>query len=309
MKLKVTHQTIYTYESQLNYLLQFLHLQPMQTPWQNVLYFQLKTQPKLYLKTVLDMHGNYAHILNVVMPDYLISTLQIKMNAVIETQNTYRFDFKIIQDERLGEKNMKEGINPIHYLRSGHLTQTNKQLEDFARNFLHLKNIYLQLVQNMAHQKAVYLNDVSELDHFEILLIEFAKAICQKIPYSSGATDSNTSAMESFELGAGVCQDHAHIALALLRYLNIPARYVSGYFYDPTHPNMASHAWIDVILPIGFISLDVTHHRFINDAYVRLAHGFDYADIALIKGVREGGGCEQLSHTVKVSDFLMASNL
>ena len=73
-------------------------------------------------------------------------------------------------------------------------------------------------------------------------------AVRGELVYEPGATDVQTRADEVLALGRGVCQDFAHVLLAACRSAGIPARYVSGYLYDPTlrGDNAASHAWVDV---------------------------------------------------------------
>jgi transglutaminase-like putative cysteine protease len=93
------------------------------------------------------------------------------------------------------------------------------------------------------------------------------------------------------------------VLLAACRTAGIPARYVSGYLYDPTVPDdlVASHAWVDVWDDErGWIALDPTHGREQTDAYVRIAVGRDYADVPPTRGVFKGSAKETLSVTVRL---------
>lgn len=67
-----------------------------------------------------------------------------------------------------------------------------------------------------------------------------------KILYQPESTSVQTTAIEAFHAGQGVCQDHAHILIAMCRALQLPARYVSGYLFDQNYPHLASHAWAEV---------------------------------------------------------------
>ena len=128
------------------------------------------------------------------------------------------------------------------------------------------------------------------------------EAVAGRLVYERGATDVKTRADEVLELGRGVCQDFAHVLLAACRCAGIPARYVSGYLYDPSlqGANAASHAWVDVFdEERGWIALDPTHAREQTDAYVRVAVGRDYADVPPTRGVFKGGATEALD--VRVS--------
>ena len=127
---------------------------------------------------------------------------------------------------------------------------------------------------------------------------ELMEAVHARLVYEPGATDVQTRADEVLALGRGVCQDFAHVLLAACRSVGIPARYVSGYLYDPTliGDNAASHAWVDVWDETsGWVALDPTHDREQTDAYVRVAVGRDYDDVPPTRGVYTGAANETLS--------------
>jgi transglutaminase-like putative cysteine protease len=113
-----------------------------------------------------------------------------------------------------------------------------------------------------------------------------------------------TQADEVLAVGRGVCQDFAHVMLAICRCDGIPARYVSGYLYDPTleGDNVASHAWVDVFDDTrGWVSLDPTHDREQTEEYVRVAVGRDYADVPPTRGVFRGSAQETLTVSVRLA--------
>ena len=117
------------------------------------------------------------------------------------------------------------------------------------------------------------------------------------VSYQKNSTSVTTTALQAFEAGAGVCQDQAHVMVAICRSLGIPARYVSGYFYAANEPDLASHAWVDVCLDVTarrWVSIDVTHSCLIDQRHVRLAVGTDYNACPPIKGIRHGGGEEAM---------------
>jgi transglutaminase-like putative cysteine protease len=133
---------------------------------------------------------------------------------------------------------------------------------------------------------------------------DLTRRIHRDFRYDSTATDLATPVDEVFSLRRGVCQDFAHLELACLRALALPARYVSGYLLtrpQPGQPRLvgsdASHAWISVWCPEdGWVDLDPTNDRFVHDEHVTLAWGRDYGDISPITGVIFGGG----DHVVEV---------
>mgnify|MGYP003700792947 CR=1 FL=1 len=123
--------------------------------------------------------------------------------------------------------------------------------------------------------------------------------------YQGGVTDVYTPVDTVFEERRGVCQDFAHLQIACLRALNLPARYVSGYLQ--THPPEgkeklvgadASHAWVSVWTPgYGWVDLDPTNDLLPGPEHITLAWGRDYGDVSPINGMVLGGG----DHSVKVS--------
>jgi len=134
---------------------------------------------------------------------------------------------------------------------------------------------------------------------------ELTRRIHQDFRYDSAATDVSTPVDEVFRLRRGVCQDFAHLELACLRALALPARYVSGYLLThppPGQPKLvgsdASHAWISVWCPeTGWVDLDPTNDTLVRDEHVTLAWGRDYGDISPINGVIFGGG----EHVIEVA--------
>lgn len=120
-----------------------------------------------------------------------------------------------------------------------------------------------------------------------------------RVAYQTGATDVTHTAAEAFALGAGVCQDHAHIFAAAARAHGMPARYVSGYLFAGDW-HAASHAWVEAFVGDGWIALDPANRAIVNDHYVRLAGGLDYTDARPIAGVRFGGAEESLHVDVDV---------
>ena len=150
------------------------------------------------------------------------------------------------------------------------------------------------------------------LDHFSRQLpksksidamLKLASSIQSSVEYSPGQTNFASTAAQSFAIKSGVCQDHTHIMLGLCRASKIPARYVSGYFFTEDSPNLASHSWVDFCLDIEkkiWVGVDVTHSCLIDARHIRLAIGKDYYSAAPVKGVRSGGGEEELSASISI---------
>jgi len=103
--------------------------------------------------------------------------------------------------------------------------------------------------------------------------------------YAFGATDVFTTAAAAFRIGKGVCQDYAHIMIAIARHCGLAARYVSGHLLGEG----GTHAWVEILVPDGdgarVVGFDPTHDRTVTMKYIVVAVGRDYADVAPTSGV------------------------
>ncbi|MGV6394799.1 transglutaminase family protein [Pseudomonas caspiana] len=132
-------------------------------------------------------------------------------------------------------------------------------------------------------------------------LIDLMHALNQHITYTPGSTEVDTSAAQAFAGRSGVCQDHAHAFIACARSLGIPARYVSGYLYSEDSEHLASHAWAEAWVDDAWYSFDVTNQLAIPERHLKLAVGLDYLDACPVRGMRRGGGSEQMHAKVLVA--------
>jgi transglutaminase-like putative cysteine protease len=122
--------------------------------------------------------------------------------------------------------------------------------------------------------------------------------------YQRGVTNVRTTAAEALALGRGVCQDYAHVMIALCRLCGIPARYVSGHLIGEG----AMHAWVEVIVPRGartsegvVLAFDPTHDRQTSMSYITVAIGRDYGDVSPTRGTFRAATAGSLSSTRRVS--------
>lgn len=128
-------------------------------------------------------------------------------------------------------------------------------------------------------------------------LHRLSERVLAEMAYIPGATEVTTTAEEAAVLGRGVCQDHAHVFIALARMLGVPARYVSGYLMmDDRIEQDASHAWAEAhVQGLGWVGFDVSNGISPDARYVRVATGRDYAEAAPISGMSLGGGQTELA--------------
>jgi transglutaminase-like putative cysteine protease len=139
------------------------------------------------------------------------------------------------------------------------------------------------------------------------LLKQLNSLLYEAFEYVPNATRVDSPIYEALQARSGVCQDFAHIMIALVRQLRIPCRYVSGYLYheDKCHdrsPAGASHAWVEAYLgEAGWVEFDPTNKLMGCERHIRVAVGRDYADVPPTRGVHRGEAESELTVRVIVS--------
>jgi transglutaminase-like putative cysteine protease len=135
--------------------------------------------------------------------------------------------------------------------------------------------------------------------------LRFCRYVYENFKYIKGVTTVETTLDEIWKLKAGVCQDFAHILTLMLRLVNIPARYVSGYICTHRSTTMrgegATHAWAEAYIPdYGWLGIDPTNNCIANETHIRLAVGRNFSDCSPVKGVYKGSSDHLLEVAVSV---------
>lgn len=263
MQLHIRHETFYRYGEPVKRSVQNLRLTPRRDPMQRALSWNISTPGRC--RSQVDAYGNIVHLLTLDEPH---REIRIVVNGVVETSD---IEAMALPDE--GK------ISPLAFLAETQLTRPDEAIANFARSKLQGGG------------------------DLRTKLLSLADAVCEAVRYEKGVTDVHEPATRAFARGAGVCQDHSHIYIACCRSAGIPARYVSGYFYTGKEGEIASHAWVDVWAgrDLGWLSVDVTHCASTSGRHCRLAVGRDYLDACPVRGVRRGGGAEEMQVAVSVA--------
>ncbi len=149
-------------------------------------------------------------------------------------------------------------------------------------------------------------------------LMALTRQLYRVLAYAPGTTSVNTTILHVLEHREGVCQDFAHLMLAICRRQGIPARYVSGYLYtgedDPAHASKdpdaphglvsgnAMHAWVECLLPDNrWHGFDPTNNLLANDYYIKVHTGRDYGDVPPVRGIYRGPFAHSLEVSVRVT--------
>jgi transglutaminase-like putative cysteine protease len=243
------------------YSIQELRLSPPETVGQSIEKWKISTPIKA--SNSIDTFGN---VCSVFVQESPYTSMMIEAEGDILTKDAFEFTDKA------------KAVSPFYLQQQTNLTEPTAQMLEYFSASLPKKN------------------SVDEI-------LKLASSVQSAIEYAPGQTNFATTAAQSFAMKSGVCQDHAHIMLSLCRASNIPARYVSGYFFAEESPNLASHAWVDFCsdLEAGiWTSVDITHACLTDSRHIRLAIGRDYYSAAPVKGVRSGGGGEELSASISI---------
>jgi transglutaminase-like putative cysteine protease len=135
---------------------------------------------------------------------------------------------------------------------------------------------------------------------------EIASWVRGRVAYVPGATQVQTSAQEAWDREKGVCQDMAHLTVALLREVSLPARYVSGYLYPQPEARPGdtmdgqSHAWVEYWAG-EWVACDPTTGAAVGERHVVVARGRDYADVTPLKGIYQGPPQSSMDVTVRLT--------
>jgi len=266
MRVRVSHETLYTYEQPAGGVIQTLRLTPRNHGGQYVLDWRISVSEDCRLDQHDDAFGNITHSFSADGP---FGELRVSVDGIVETQDTHGVMSGTI-----------ERFPPALYMRETPLTQADEAIVTFAGEF---RKQAADDVLSALHALLAGLHDT--------------------IAYDTDPTHAATTAAEAFTLKRGVCQDLTHIFISCARVLGIPSRYVGGYFHraDGVVQQGAGHAWAEAHVPeLGWVAFDAANGICATDAHVRVAVGLDYLGAAPVRGARYGGGAETLDVAVRV---------
>jgi transglutaminase-like putative cysteine protease len=274
-RIKVEHRSRYRYSSEVRSSYNEARVTPLTTNSQLVLDADVTVSPKTRPYRYLDYWGSVVHAFDLHVPH---EELLVVGRSVVETS--------------------------VPYLAAGRITWA--ELDDPL-----LRDDFAEL---LAPTASVPLDDRLVAVAHELKAgrtpqqaAEAAVAwVHDPLAYVAGTTEVHTSAVEAWEGGRGVCQDFAHLTLAVVRAMGIPGRYCSGYL----HPNAdagvgatlfgESHAWLEVWTD-DWHAFDPTIGWPIGERHVLVARGREYADVAPLKGIYRGGYASALEVTVNLT--------
>jgi transglutaminase-like putative cysteine protease len=297
MEFRITHETCYRYTPAVETAQHMVHLQPLDTPYQQRISHQLDVFPTPAQRSQTpDVYGNQRTFFSLQAPH---TTLRVVAVSVVQTWPP------------------KPAISRISWeaVRERFRYHAGAAWDD-AAEFVFASHHVPRHDDFIAYARASFPPGRPLIDAARHLMTR----IHTECTYESQSTQVNTPALDALAQRKGVCQDFAHIMIGCLRALGLPARYVSGYLLTqppPGQPRLigsdASHAWVSVYLPdlpgaqdgCAWYDLDPTNNRSgwgtPGEDYVTLALGRDYSDISPMRGVIHGGARHTLSVAVTVA--------
>lgn len=258
MQLSINHTTEYRYDAPVDYGLQQVRLTPMAREGQKTLSWDVMIEGGKKELSFTDQYNNHVD---------LISIAPGSQSVVIHCKG------EIDVSASTGVVGRHTGYMALwNYKRQTELTQTGDRVT--------------ALVEALGSDHS---DDIAMAHALSALIVE-------QVPYQIGQTDADTDAEGALNIGAGVCQDHAHIFLSAMRSLGFPARYVSGYLMMNDRIDQdATHAWAEAHFDdIGWVGFDVSNGYSPDERYVCVATGLDYRDASPVSGMRYGDTKENM---------------
>jgi transglutaminase-like putative cysteine protease len=286
--LSVDHETAYVYSGRVDLAYHIAYLRPLQASHQKVAAFTLDIEPKpSHQSSGRDVYGNQRDAFSLYGPHEALC-----LRAASRVEVTPRFAAL----DPTTSPVWSEVRDDLRYqVGAGFQPETEFT---FASPFVPI----------LAELRAYAAISFPDKQRLLVGALDLMRRIHADFTYDTRSTDVSTPVATAFKQRRGVCQDYAHVAIAALRSVGLPAAYVSGYLLSRPPAGAerllgadASHAWVRVWCPVnGWIEFDPTNDCLVGSGHVTLAIGRDYGDVTPVRGVIRGGGKHVLTVAVSV---------
>jgi transglutaminase-like putative cysteine protease len=284
MNYNITHRTFYEYAAPVSVSYHVARLEPRMTAIQRRDNFTLKIFPEPTLRKLRpDYFGNQLCIFSIQEVHHkleIITNSRVTLSAAPPAQNESTTPWETVA-EMFRDPVSPEVVDPYQFVFDSPQVRASLELAEYARESFEADTPLIGGTRDLMGR------------------------IFKDFRFDAKATTVATPLEEVWEKRRGVCQDFAHLGIACLRSLGLPARYVSGYLRTRPpegKPRLvgadASHAWFSVYSPgTGWIDFDPTNNVQPSNEHISVAYGRDYGDVSPVAGILTGGG----RHEVKVS--------
>ncbi len=287
MNYQITHVTSYSGSSPVSVCHNQAWLKPRELANQHCSNFELQISPEPSIQSKrIDCFGNSIHYFSFNKGYEVLKVIAKSCVCVSPKPETDQAspDWELVRREITNERT-EEAIAANQFIYDSPRIRTNSDFAAYAR---------LSFRPGVAILSAA---------------IDLTNRIFTEFQFDARATTVTTPVEEVFRNRRGVCQDFAHLQIALLRSLRLPVRYVSGYLRTIPAPGKerlvgadASHAWVSLYCgkDLGWVDLDPTNNLLPSTDHITIAWGRDYSDVPPVRGVFLGGGTHSLTVTVDV---------
>ncbi len=288
----IRHLTRFRYSTPISESVMEARMQPRTEGPQRCLDFKLSVTPKARVSSFRDYQGNTVHSFDIPAQHarmVITAEAQVEMRSFEPLPDALDAGAWERLDQRVDDSDYWDMLMPSHF------AQPTTKLLALAADL-----------------------KVERRDDPLSLLREVNTVLYRTLSYKPQSTTVDSSIDEALESRAGVCQDYAHIMLALVRQLGIPCRYVSGYLFHQRSGSGradrsaqdATHAWVEALLPdVGWVGFDPTNNLIAAERHIRVATGRDYHDVPPTRGIFRGGADTDLTVAVNVTTMDQPSDI
>ena len=276
---EIEHVSRYTYASPVRHCVMSLCMKPRDDDSQRLLHFEASTVPDAPLNEEVDGFGNTKHVLTI---HGAHQVLEVTARSTVETA-------------RAAPLPGAQSVVGWEDLRSS------------AKSFAQWDFTHASAMASPSPALAYFVSgrDIEPGDAPLESLTWLSDTLNDSFEYVPGSTSAISPIDHILESRRGVCQDYAHVMIAIARSWGVPTRYVSGYVHvsetGKQTPESATHAWVECLLPdLGWVGFDPTNRSLVDERYVRIAVGRDYQDVSPTRGVLVGGGESSLEVSVRM---------
>lgn len=279
MEYTLDHQTTYYYADSVDESYTVLRLRPRSDQQQFCTRYVLELNPKTRVHSYVDRYGNDVQHF-AILPSHASLSITTHSNVVTLLEH--------------------EPPEPTEATRALLASDPDvERLYDFTHESAYVR--FTSEVEAFRKEVGEPGERIGEWCH------RVSRHINRSFVYDTAATTVRTTESEALAARAGVCQDYAHVMIAVLRSVGIPARYVSGYIFSGDSVVLgaeASHAWCEAYLPpYGWVGFDPTNDLLVNDYFVKMALGRDYRDVSPVRGVYRGSKHSEMSVNVAMESL------
>jgi transglutaminase-like putative cysteine protease len=275
MRLRICHTTRFAYDAPAYQSHNEIRMRPLESADQSCAEFALEIIPAGKMLEFRDYYGNHVSVVSIHEPH---DSLTIVARSVVERISEPAPPAEAMSFEEFLRDDRQRVLNQYDFLSASRYVPFSDRMRKF---FWIARPGADEDVAGYVHRVVAFVRD--------------------QFYYQPGVTQVYSTVDEVLTTGAGVCQDFAHLTIAILRLAGVPARYVSGYLAPPGYSSenapaesQASHAWLEAQLPHqGWTGFDPTHGCPADLRHIRVAVGRDYSDVTPLRGVYRSFGSRQ----------------